>query len=122
MPQYDVSFYVVARVVRTHVQADSMKEAIANALNDTDFCSYLDTGKPGADGRCHYADEVLEAMVDVVGDEDHHQSRTFVPSAIGDAYRTWVPKSDGASSSRAWAKCWRATRHRCPIGGRGPDC
>jgi len=95
MPEYDVSFYVVARVVRAAVQADSMKDAIANALDDTDFSSYLDGGERGEDGRHHYADEVLEAVVDVVGDEDHDQSRTFVPSSTGDAYHTWVPKQEG---------------------------
>lgn len=100
MPEYDVSFYVVVRVVRASVQADLMEHAVVKALNDTDFCSYLDGGERGEDGRHHYADEVLEAMVDVVGDEDHDRTRTFLPSPIGDAYRAWVPKTKGG---RGWA-------------------
>jgi hypothetical protein len=92
MPEYDVSFYVVTRVVRAAVRADSMQGAVVTALNDTDFCAYLDGGVHQEDGRHHYADEVLEAVVDVLGDEDHGRTLTFVPASIGDAYRTWVPK------------------------------
>ena len=94
MPKYDLSFYVVARVVRVSVEADLMEHAVVKALNDTDFCSYLDGGERGEDGRRQYADEVIEVMVDVVGDEDHEWTRTFVPSPTGDAYRTWVPKAE----------------------------
>jgi len=92
MTEYCVSFYVVARVQRTAVWADSMEDAVARALSDTDFGTYLDGGERGDDGLHHYADEVFEAMVDVVGDEGHDKSRTFVPSPTGDAYHEWVPK------------------------------
>ena len=70
--KYDVHIYATVRVKVCGVEANSQKEAIAKAEEQTDL--YETIGNcPGAD----YAEEITGFLVDQEGDEEYRHTRSY---------------------------------------------
>ncbi|MGO9019628.1 MAG: hypothetical protein ACLQVJ_14890 [Syntrophobacteraceae bacterium] len=87
MPKYDVHLYAVLRFTVRGIEAESMEEACKKAdelLTDEAIKSAI---CGGSDHEADFADKVLEALVDVRGDEDFSESTWLKPAG-----EIWVRK------------------------------
>lgn len=87
MPKYDVHLFPVVRFTVRGVEAESMEEACKIAdesLTDETIKSAM---CGGSGHEADFADEVIEALVDVQGNEDFSESTWLKPSG-----ETWVRK------------------------------
>ncbi len=93
MPFFDVNVHAVVLVKVVNVEAESMKEAIIKAENDQNiydaigkdlcFCQQGKDPKPYAHIEfIQYADEVVDFLVDVVGDTEYAQTRRFAADGV----------------------------------------
>ncbi len=93
MPCFDVNVHAVVLVKVVNVEAKSMEEAIVNAENDQNiydaigkdlcFCQQGKDPKPYAHIELiQYADEVVDFLVDVVGDAEYAQTRRFAADGV----------------------------------------
>jgi len=79
MNKYDVTLQAAVNVRVSAVEAPTPQEAIQAAFDKTDLYSLLECEKPTPKvDFTEYAEEVREALVDVVGDEEYDQSRWFI--------------------------------------------
>jgi hypothetical protein len=79
MTKYNVTLQAAVNVRVADVEAATPQEAIQKALDRTDLYSLLEREKPTPKvDFTEYAEEVREALVDVVGDEEYDQSRWFI--------------------------------------------
>ena len=79
MNKYNVTLQVAVNVRVPDIEAATPQEAIASAINKVDLYSLLEREKPTLKvGFTEYAEEVREALVDVVGDEEYDQSCWFI--------------------------------------------
>lgn len=70
--KYNVHLYATVRVTIEDVEADDMLQAVERAEEMADLDHLVSSGK------AEYAEEILEALVNVVGDEEYLQTRRFV--------------------------------------------
>lgn len=85
--KFHVNLYATVRVGVANVEAATMEEAIQRAESKAletfpDLVSWNEGGNPDTAGKCEiysveYAEEIGNALVDVVGDEEFQQSRSF---------------------------------------------
>ncbi len=87
MPNYDVHLFSVVRFTVRGVEAESPEEACKKAEQDLCDEAIKSAMRGGSEYEADFADEVLEALVDVQGDEGFSESTWFKPE--GDA---WVKK------------------------------
>jgi len=87
VPKYDVHLFPVVRFTVRGVEAESMEEACKKAeqvLSDEAIKSAM---RGDSDHEADFEDEVIEALVDVQGDEDYSESTWLIPAG-----ETWVRK------------------------------
>ena len=87
MPKYDVHLLSVVRFTVRNVEAGSMEEACKTAEQDLSDETIRRAMRGASEHEAEFADEVLEALVDIQGDEEHSQSSWFKPSG-----EIWVEK------------------------------
>jgi hypothetical protein len=79
MNKYNVTLQAAVNVRVSDVEAATQQEAIEVAIDKTDLHSLLEQEKPAPRvDFTEYAEEVPEALVDVVGDTQYDQSRWFI--------------------------------------------
>jgi hypothetical protein len=79
MNKYNITLQAAVNVRVADVEAATPQDAIEAALDRVDLHSLLERRKPTPKvDFTEYAEEVPEALVDVVGDEEYDQSRWFV--------------------------------------------
>lgn len=79
MNKYNVTLQAAINVRVSAIEAAKPQEAIQAALDKVDLYSLLEGEKPTPRvDFTEYAEEVREALVDVVGDEDYDRSRWFI--------------------------------------------
>ena len=79
MNKYNVTLQAAVNVRVSTIEAPTPQEAIQMALDRIDLYSLLEREKPTPKvDFTESAEEVHEALVDVVGDEEYDQSRWFV--------------------------------------------
>ena len=77
--KYDVTLHAAINVRVPGMEADTPQEAIQAALAKVDLYSLLERQQPTPEvGFTEYAEEVREALVDLVGDEKHEQSLWYI--------------------------------------------
>lgn len=92
--KYDVHLYTVVRVKCSGIEADSYKDAIERA--EKDFCCYDSSyhlQQCLASGDAEYAEEIVGALVDVVGDESYNQTAYF--DVKNGEYKQQLPEGSG---------------------------
>jgi hypothetical protein len=87
MPKYDVHLYAVLRFTVRGVEAEFMEQACKKAEQVIDAEAIKSAIRGGSEHEAEFDDEVIEALVDVQGDEDYSESTWFLPE--GEA---WVKK------------------------------
>jgi len=87
VPKYDVHLFPVVRFTVRGVEAESMEEACKKAEESLADEAIKSAMSGGSDHEADFDEEVIEALVDVQGDEDYSGSTWFKPA--GDA---WVKK------------------------------
>lgn len=87
MPKYDVHLFAVLRFTLRGVEAESMEEACKKADQVISDEAIKTAMRGGSEYEADFADEIIEALVDVPGDEDYSESTWLVPE--GDE---WVKK------------------------------
>ena len=76
---YNVTLQAAVNVRVSAIEAATPQEAIQAALDRVDLYSLLERQKPMPKvDFTEYAEEVREALIDVVGDEEYDQSRWFI--------------------------------------------
>jgi len=76
---YNVTLQAAINVRVSAIEAATPQEAIQAALDRVDLYSLLERQKPMPKvDFTEYAEEVREALIDVVGDEEYDQSRWFI--------------------------------------------
>ncbi len=84
--EYDVHLFHVVRLKVCRLRASSPEEAIvlAEQRHDT-YQAFAQRLTPEEDryDYAEWAEEIVEALVDVVGDEDYTQSHRHIPGAGG---------------------------------------
>ena len=91
MPKYDVHLFAVLRFTVRNVEAESMEVACKKAeqvVNDEPIKTAM---RGSSEYEADFADEIIEALVDVQGDEEHLESTSFEPEG-----GAWV-KKDGSN-------------------------
>ena len=79
MNKYNVTLQAAINVRVADVDASSPQEAIQKALDRIDLYSLLEREKPSPKVEfTEYAEQVREALVDVVGDDEYDQSHRFM--------------------------------------------
>jgi hypothetical protein len=79
MNKYNITLQAAVNVRVADVEAATPQEAIEAALDTVDLHSLMERRKPTPKvDFTEYAEEVPEALVDIVGDEEYDQSRWFV--------------------------------------------
>ncbi len=79
MNKHNVTLQAAINVRVSDVEAPTPQEAIQTALDRIDLYSLLEREKPSPKvDFTEYAEEVREALVDVVGDDEYGQSRWFI--------------------------------------------
>ena len=79
MNKYNITLQAAVNVRVADVEAAMPQEAVQRALDRIDLYSLLEREKPTPKVEfTEYAEEVGEALVDVVGDEEYDQSRWFI--------------------------------------------
>jgi len=79
MNKYNVTLQAAINVRVSAVEAATPQEAIQAAIDKIDLYSLLERQKPTQKvDFTEYAEEVREALVDVVGDEQYDESRWFI--------------------------------------------
>ena len=79
MNKYNITLQAAVNVRVADVEAATPQEAIQKALDRIDLYSLLEREKPTPKvDFTEYAEEVHEALVDVVGDDEYDQSRWFI--------------------------------------------
>ena len=79
MNNYNVTLQAVVNVRVPGVEAATQQEAISAALDKVDLYSLLERKKPTPKvDFIEYAEEIHEALVDEVGDEEYDKSRWFI--------------------------------------------
>jgi len=79
MNKYNVTLQAAVNVRVSAVEAATPQEAISAALGQVDLYGLLERQKPTPKvDFTEYAEEVREALVDVVGDEEYDKSRWFI--------------------------------------------
>ena len=79
MSTYNITLQAAVNVRVADVEAATPQDAIEAALDRVDLHSLLERRKPTPKvDFTEYAEEVREALVDVVGNEEYDQSRWFV--------------------------------------------
>jgi hypothetical protein len=79
MNKYNVTLQAAVNVRVPAVEAATAQDAIEAALDKADLHSLLERQKPTLTvGFTEYAEEVNEALVDEVGDEEYDKSRWFL--------------------------------------------
>ena len=79
MNKYNITFQAAVNVRVADVEAATPQEAIEAALDRVDLHSLLERRKPTPKvDFTEYAEEVREALVDEVGDEEFDKSRWFI--------------------------------------------
>jgi hypothetical protein len=79
MNKYNVTLQAAVNVRVPAVEAATPQEAISTALDRIDLYSLLERQEPAPRvDFTEYAEEVREALVDEVGDEEYEKSRWFV--------------------------------------------
>ena len=78
--RYNVHFYCVVRAMVANVEADTQIEAITKAEESVDF-DLLFNDKSGRAGAHHteYAEEIVEYLVDEMGDDEFERSHFYGP-------------------------------------------
>ena len=79
VPKYDVHLFAVLRFTVRGVEAEFMEEACKKAeqvVNDEAIKAAM---RGGSEYEADFADEVIEALVDLQGDEDHSESTWLEP-------------------------------------------
>lgn len=85
MQKYDVHLFPVVRFTVRGIEAESMEEACKKAdelLTDEAIKSAMCRG---SEHEADFADEVIEALVDVQGDEQYEHSNWLRP--VGDGWQ-----------------------------------
>ena len=76
---YNVTLQAAVNVRVSAIEAATPQEAIQMAMDKVDLYSLLEREKPTPKvDFTEYAEEVREALIDVVGDEEYDQSRWFI--------------------------------------------
>lgn len=91
MPKYDVHLFAVLRFTLHAVEAETMEEACRKAEQLVNDDAIKTAMRGGSEYEADFADEIIEALVDVQGNEDYSESEWLVPE--GDE---WVRK-EGSS-------------------------
>jgi len=84
MPKYDVHLFPVLRFTVRGIEAESMEEACKIAEQNLSDEAIKSAICGGSEHEAEFEDEVVEALVDVQGDEDYSESTWFKPD--GDAW------------------------------------
>ncbi len=87
MPKFDVHLFSVVRFTVRGIQAESMEEACKKADGVLSGEAIKEAMCGSSEHEADFDDEVIEALVDVQGDEDYSESIWFKPA--GEA---WVKK------------------------------
>ena len=87
MPKYDVHLFAVLRFTVRGIEAESMEEACKNAEQVVNDEAIRTAMRGSSEYEADFADEVIEVLVDVQGDEDHSESTWLKP--VGEI---WVKK------------------------------
>lgn len=87
MPKYDVHLFAVLRFTLRGIEAESMEDACKKADQVISDEAIKNAMCGGSEYEADFAGEVIEALVDVHGDEDYSESTWLVPE--GDE---WVRK------------------------------
>ena len=114
MTEYDVHLYLTFRVKMPKVIAVNKEAAIESALETLDPGS-LPTMSTG--GRVfEYSDEVVAALVDIVGDDDFSHSMSLVPVPMDQD--PWI--CDNCGKEAQWLVEWHGdpllgVEYHCPF-------
>lgn len=87
MPKYDVHLFPVVRCTVRGVEAESPEEACKKAEQVLSDETLKNAICGSSEYEADFADEILEALVDIQGDENYSESTWFKPA--GEA---WVKK------------------------------
>ena len=87
MPKYDVHLFAVLRFTLRGVEAESIKDACKKADQVVTDEAIKTAMRGGSEYEADFADEIIEALVDVQGDEDYSESTWLEPEGDG-----WVRK------------------------------
>jgi hypothetical protein len=105
VPKYDVHLYAVLRFTVRRVEAKSMEDACKNAEQVVNDEAIKTAMRGGSEYEADFADEVIEALVDVQGDEDYSESTWLEPE--GDV---WV-KKEGSNDDAQNIHCNGSDHH-----------
>jgi len=84
VPKYDVHLFAVLRFTLRGVEAESMEEACKKAEKVVNNEAVKNAMCGGSEFEADFADEVIEALVDVHGDEQYEHSTWLSP--VGDGW------------------------------------
>src|SRR5271169_1509905 len=87
VPKHDVHLYAVLRFTLRGVEAESMEEACKRAEQVINNNAIKTAMRGDSEYETDFAEEIIEALVDLSGDESHSESTWLEPE--GDA---WVKK------------------------------
>ena len=103
MPNYGVHLFPVARFTVRGIEAESMEDACKIAeqvLSDETIKSAM---CGGSEHEADFADKVLEALVDVHGNEQYEHSSWLRP--VGDGWKNArKPKDDVTARESTWTR------------------
>lgn len=85
MPKYDVHLFAVIRFTLRGVEAESMEEACRRAEQVVNAEAIKNAMRGGSEFEADFADEIIEALVDVQGDEQYEHSTWLSP--VGDGWK-----------------------------------
>ena len=111
MPKYDVHLYAVLRFTVRGVETGSMEEACKKAEQVIDAEAIKSAMRGGSEHEAEFDEEVIEALVDVQGDEDFSKSTWLMPA--GESWRRGFGLWRQREFSRR-EKHWRHTAGKRP--------
>jgi len=85
MPKYDVHLFPVLRFTVRGIEAESMEEACKIAEQNLSDEAIKSAICGGSEHEAEFEDEVVEALVDVQGDDQYEHTRWLRP--VGDGWK-----------------------------------
>ena len=79
MPKYDVHLFAVLRFTLRSIEAESMEDACRKAEQVVNAEAVKNAMRGGSEFEADFADEVIEALVDVHADEEYAESTWLEP-------------------------------------------